>query len=93
MIEENQQMRPVHPGELLREILEEFRNLRCQGTADLECPERAERNDIAVVLADPVDGPVRAGVEDQDIPAGTAISDVSIGLGLVGLGVVQLDVV
>ena len=58
-------------GSCKREMLEELGDLRCEGTADLEGAERTEGHDVGVVLAHPVDGPVRTGVQDHDIPAGT----------------------
>src|SRR5829696_6457563 len=59
-------------------------------------PERGERDDVAVELADPVDQSVAAGVPDQDVAAGTAVGEVLIRRVRVGLVVepaVRLQVV
>ena len=76
--------------------VQELWHLRLDLAADGRHAERAERDDVAVVLADPVDEPVAASVAVQDVDARAAVRAVledRMGVGRVVQRVVRREVV
>src|SRR5206468_1331713 len=62
-----------------RERIQELGQLRLDLAADGGDPERGERDDVTVELADPVDQTVAACVPDNDVEAGAAVGAILVG--------------
>ena len=85
--------RPRRVGALAAgERVQEVEQLRRHLPTDRGDPERGERHDVGVELADPVDQAVSAGVADEDVEAGTADRAVLVaGVGVGGVVRAGLD--